>query len=469
MKTRVMLKLLVCLAFTWCSIKAGASSSELKVNIQDYGANGNGKILNTKAFNEAIKACAGQGGGTVIVPAGIFLTGTIHLQSHVSLYLEEGAIIKGVPELKEYVPYISPEERGEDDNADKHNWNRALLLGVGIEDITISGKGIIDGDHVLDPNGEEKMRGPHTILFGESRNITLSGITILHAANYAFMAYKIENATFRNITIKEGWDGIHIRGGKNILIRNSEFYTGDDAIAGGYWENMTITHCHINSSCNGIRMIMPATDLTIAHCTFQGPGAFPHRTSKERRRTNMLSAILLQPGGWGNAPGRVDKVSIHDLTIDRVDNPLMFILNEGNECGTIKVKRVKATRIAKSASSVESWKGGTFQHILLRDISIEYTGHNDPALCTIQPRQPHVDARILPCWGWFFRNVKKLTCKNVRLTYTGTEIRPALLLDNVTTANFHQVECREVPEVKPLLLQNCGDMKNTRIKLFKGE
>lgn len=204
MKTRIMLKFLVCLAFTWCSVGAGASSSDLKVNIQDYGAKGNGKILNTKAFNEAIHACAKQGGGIVIVPAGIFLTGTIHLQSHVSLFLEEGAVIKGVRELKEYMPYISPEERGKNDNSDKHNWNRALLLGVGIEDVTISGKGIIDGDHVQDPNGEEKMRGPHTILFGESRNITLSGITVVHAANYAFMAYEIENATFRNITIKEG-------------------------------------------------------------------------------------------------------------------------------------------------------------------------------------------------------------------------------------------------------------------------
>ncbi|WP_158712877.1 glycoside hydrolase family 28 protein [Parabacteroides pacaensis] len=462
-----MLKQLFCLGLILCNVGTGASISRTEINLRDYGAKGNGKTFNTKAFNDAIQACAAQGGGTVVVPAGIFLTGTVLLQSHVNLFLEKDAIIKGVSKLEEYRSYIPTKEIEKYDNADKYNWNRALILGVDVEDVTISGQGIIDDDHVLDPNGEENMRGPHTILFGESRNITLSDITILHAANYAFMAYDIENATFQHLTMKEGWDGIHIRGGKNILIRNSEFYTGDDAIAGGYWENMTITDCHINSSCNGIRMIMPATNLTIAHCTFQGPGAFPHRTSKERRRTNMLSAVLLQPGGWGNTPGRVDNVFIHDLTIDRVDNPLMFLLNQNNECGTIKVEHVQATRIARSASSVESWKGGTFQHIVFRDITIEYAGHNDPSLPTIRAGQPHVDARVLPCWGWFFHNVKQLTCENVHLSYTGTEIRPAFLLDNVTTATFRQVECREVQGVEPMLLQNCGELKNVAIKQFK--
>lgn len=461
------MKFLTCLISVFWTVQMDALPLDVKVNVRDFGAKGNGKALNTKAFSQAIQYCTEQGGGTVVVPAGTYLTGTIRLQSHVSLFLEKGAVIKGVPELKDYEPYIPTKEMGKYDNADKYNWNRALILGVGVEDVSIYGEGVIDGDHVLDPNGEENMRGPHTILFGESRNLSLSGIMVIHAANYAFMAYEIENTTFQHITMKEGWDGIHIRGGKNILIRNSEFYTGDDAIAGGYWENMTITDCYINSSCNGIRMIMPATGLTISHCMFKGPGAFPHRTSKELKRTNMLSAILLQPGGWGNAPGRVDNVSIHDLKIENLDNPFMFILNQGNDCGTIEVERIKATRITKSASSVESWKGGTFERILLRDVSIEYEGHNDPSLRNIQAGQPHVDSRILPCWGWFVRSVKQLTCENMSLSFTGSEVRPAFFLDNVATATFNNVECRQVPEVKPLFMYNSGEVTGGEIKQFK--
>lgn len=185
---------------------------------------------------------------------------------------------------------------------------------------------------------------------------------------------------FQNLIIEEGWDGIHIRGGKNTVIRNCELYTGDDAIAGGYWENVAITDCRINSACNGIRLIMPATGLKITHCTFKGPGVYPHRTSKELKRRYMLSAVLLQPGGWGPAPGYLNDVYISDLDIENMENPFMFILNIGNESNRILVERVKARKIFKSAASIESWKGGSFQSIVLRNIDIEFDGHNDSAL-----------------------------------------------------------------------------------------
>lgn len=86
------------------------------------------------------------------------------------------------------------------------------------------------------------------------------------------MSYDIERASFDNLLVEEGWDGIHIRGGKDIRIRNCRFYTGDDAVAGGLWKNMVIENCYMNSSCNGIRLIMPATGLKIVDCEFRGPG-----------------------------------------------------------------------------------------------------------------------------------------------------------------------------------------------------
>lgn len=174
------------------------------------------------------------------MPSGIFLTGTIHLKSHVSLYLSSGAVIKGTDDLSKYESYIPTKAMDKYDNADKHDWNRALILGVSVENVKITGKGKIDGSHVEDPLGEEKMRGPHTVLIAESKGIELSGVSIVRAANYAFMAYEIEEALFSDLLFQEGWDGIHIRGGINTRIINSAFYTGDDAIAGGYWDNMVI-------------------------------------------------------------------------------------------------------------------------------------------------------------------------------------------------------------------------------------
>lgn len=432
------------------------ASSPFSVNIKKYGAKGDGKTLNTLAINNAIEACAVQGGGTVIIPSGTFLSGTVHLKSHVSLYLEKDAVIKGCSDLNLYQPYIPSKEMNKYDNAHKFKWNRALILGVGINDVTITGEGVIDGDHVFDAEGEENMRGPHTIVIGESRNFTLSNLAINHAANYAFMAYEIENAVFQNLVFYEGWDGIHIRGGKNMMIRNCAFYTGDDAIAGGYWENMVITDCYINSSCNGIRMIMPATGLEIGHCTFEGPGKFPHRTSKELNRKNMLSAILLQPGGWGVAPGKMEKVYIHDIVMSDLDNPFMFILNQENEGDDILVEGVKATGINKSACSVESWKGGMFGAVTFRDIEIEYVGHNNLELKNLTAGQPHVDSRELPCWGWFARNVKQLTFEHVNIRYSGTEVRPAFCFDNVGEVILDRVEYQSVPGTEDIITHNSG-------------
>ncbi len=449
MKTNKIQKIYILLLLVSILCSYTVSAQKKVYDIRKYGAKGDGKTINTKAINAAIEDCFNNGGGTVLIPKGIYISGTICLKSNISLHLDEAATLKGTDIVSEYQSYIPSKDlslydSGEgSDNANSSkdaNWNKTLVMAAGISNFSIEGNGIIDGSHVFDPNGEENMRGPHTIIIGESKNFSINGITVNCAANYALMAYEIQNAVFHNLEMNEGWDGIHIRGGKNIIIRNCKFQTGDDAIAGGFWENMVITDCQINTSCNGIRMIMPATDLTISDCTFQGPGKYPHRTSKELRRTNMLSAILLQPGGWGKAAGKVQGVHIHDITIDDVNNPFMFILNEGNEANNIVTERVKATRINKYASSIESWRGGMFDNVIFRDISIEYIGSNDPSLKNMEIKQPEVDARALPCWGWFINNVRNITFENIDLKYQGEEIRPAFWFDNVANPEFINVK-----------------------------
>lgn len=458
---RVIISLLVLVVpFLDISAKIG----KLTIDVRDYGAVGDSITLNTEAFNKAISFCSENGGGTVYVPAGIFLTGTILLKSNVCLYLVSDAVIKGTNDLSEYKPYIPKKELDKYENTDKYNWNRALLLGVEVENVKILGSGVIDGCHVVDPQGEENMRGPHTILFADSRNIELCGVRIVRSANYAFMAYEIEDAFFFELLINEGWDGIHIRGGKNTLISDCEFCTGDDAIAGGYWDNMIIKNCKINSSCNGIRMIMPANNLKIEGCSFKGPGLYPHRTSKERKRNNMLSAILLQPGGWGKAPGFLDNILIEDIEVDSVDNPIMFVLNQENACGSVLVENFRAKNILKSALSFESWQGGEFKNVTMKNISIEYKGDSDISSKEIIPKQPHVDCRKLPSWGGFFKNIKQLNLEKVGISYVGEEFRPSFYLDSVQQANFVDVKVKD-NKIDPIVRYKSGNIEG-EIVLF---
>ena len=318
-----------------------------------YGAKGDGRTVNTAALNKAIAAT--PDGDTLLIPAGRYVTGTLHLKSHITIVLETGAEIVATPNLDDYDHYRPTKDMTRYDtgagtvNANltrDARWTRALILGQNLRDVTITGAGTIDGQHLEDPLGEESMRGPHTIIIAESDSVRINGIAIRRASNYAVLGYELTNSEFRGLDIEEGWDGIHIRGGENLLIADCDINTGDDAIAGGYWTNMTITRCRLNSSCNGIRMIEPSTNLLISRCHIYGPGLFPHRTSREQRRTGTLYGIVLEPGAWGDAPGHTENVTIKDVTIDNLLSPLVYSMSDNNTCSGLLVDNLRATRIS---------------------------------------------------------------------------------------------------------------------------
>lgn len=454
-----MKRLVLFIVTSLSSCIAFAGASLLKVDIRDFGAKGDGETLNTSFINKAIHTCSEQGGGTVVIPRGTFFTGTIVLQSNITLYLQEGAILKGVDDLTEYQTILSYNTDTTYYMVKSRNWNKALILGDKVNNVMVTGEGIIDGGHIEDKGGEEGMRGPHILFLSRSSNITVSGIRIIRASNYAFMSYDIRNILFSNITMEEGWDGIHIRGGKNIQIRNCRFYTGDDAVAGGGWENLIMDNCYLNSSCNGIRIIMPVSDMEIRNCDFQGPGRYPHRTSGEIMRRNMLTGIMIQPGGWFEAPGNIEKVRISGCSFDNLDNPFQFILNKGNDAVEIYMEHITGKRLLQAAGSIESWNGGCFSNVYISDMTLEYTGKDEKSLLDIVPAKPQTDYRQLPCWGLFLRNVHNLELKNVKLSYTGKEIRPVFYMDNVANSLFEDVSYSSSNASEAIIRKNSGLLK----------
>src|SRR6185503_281071 len=153
-----------------------------------------------------------------------------------------------------------------------------------------------------------------------------------------------------------------------------QFFTGDDAIAGRYWKNTGIKDCLINSSCNGIRLIGPATRLTIANNLFRGPGEQPHRTSGEKRRTNMLSGIILQPGAWDATRGPLDDVLLANNIMQDVASPITLWSKTGNTVGRVTINGLRATGVYRSAISVEGWGEEPIGHVVLRDVDVEFAG-----------------------------------------------------------------------------------------------
>ena len=437
----MLMMLVACLAAARC-----ASAAEKKAfDVRHFGATGDGRTLDTAAVNKAIEACAMAGGGRVAFRPGKYLSGTVRLKSEVELHFDAGATLVGSPDLKDYEHFTPPATMVE---SKWPLWHRALILAEGASNICISGKGTINGNKVFDPQGEERMRGPHAVLLGNCRDVIIRNVSIKDAANYGILFELTDRVEIRSVKVTGGWDGVHFRGSRQqpcreVSIVDCQFFTGNDCIAGRYWEGVQIADCTLNSSCNCVRLIGPATHLTIERCRMYGPGEYPHRTSKSNRR-NCLAGLNLQPGSWDGTQGRLDDVTLQDLTMENVSTVFHFVLKPGNTAGRIMVKRVKATGVYYAASSVESWTEGPFEDVAFHDVSIEFAGGGKDGVAS-SVHAPGNDARPLPAWGFYFRNAKKLTLERVSLSCMKDDMRPVLMADHVERLMLTDVVLPRLP------------------------
>ena len=162
------------------------------VSIASFGAvSNNESVNNAEAINRAIEHCAEQGGGRVVVPCGEYTTGSVYLKSGVTLFLEQGAVLKGVHDINAYASlqttldlsrYVSGQGTVNYNSATDSQWSKAMVFAVGVSDAGIEGKGCIDGADVRNPLGEEHMRGPHTILMAGCKRMTFDGFSVKRSA-----------------------------------------------------------------------------------------------------------------------------------------------------------------------------------------------------------------------------------------------------------------------------------------------
>lgn len=254
--------------------------------ITDFGAVGDGFTLNTEAFNKAMIECEKNGGGRIIVPKGIWLTGPIEFRSNVNLYLERGAHIQFSKNFDHYPLVLTTYEGTEQYRC------QSPISGRNLNNIAITGYGVIDGGGdawryvkkskltadqwkelissggVVDSTGknwwpsEQAMNGekilrqlkkekgtltkedyqkvrdylrPVMVNFINCKNILLEGVTFQNSPAWNIHPLMSENIILRNVTVRNPWysqngDGIDVESCKNVIIYDCKFDVGDDAI-----------------------------------------------------------------------------------------------------------------------------------------------------------------------------------------------------------------------------------------------
>src|SRR5437879_6559893 len=170
---------------------APAGSGIRTYNITEFGANGDGKTLDTQAVQSAIDACNRDQGGTVLVPAGVFVIGTVEMKSNVTLHIAAGGKLLGSDDGKQYHAADAIPLHGDSTLEDG---NVGLIFAVNAENITIEGPGTIDGQGhqfrsptrgVPPPSGRGGNNRPYHLLFHQCKNLTVRDIFLFQCAYHS--------------------------------------------------------------------------------------------------------------------------------------------------------------------------------------------------------------------------------------------------------------------------------------------
>jgi len=231
------------------------SSSDIKIaynvenryNIADRGAVGDGRTLNSKAIQMVIDECAQNGGGTMVIPKGVFLSGSLFLKPGVNIELQEGAVLKGSTDINDYQKLNTRVE------GHFTPWRAALINGDHVDHLRITGPGTLDGSgelfYKLFYNTRDSIKGttnldverPRLMLIQNSKDVKISGIYFLNSGFWNLHLYRcqdviVENCRFEapsGATPNRGpsSDGIDVDSSQDIIIRGCSFSVGDDCIA----------------------------------------------------------------------------------------------------------------------------------------------------------------------------------------------------------------------------------------------
>jgi polygalacturonase len=430
-------------------------------NVRDFGAVGDGKTLDSPAINRAIEECAKAGGGTVCLPAGTYLSGSIHMMSNINLLIDAGATILGASQdMKAYDPAEPFEGQAYQDGGHTY-FHNSLIWGENLTNVSITGQGMINGGGLT---RSDKAVGAGPINQGDKaialklcRNVLLRDITIYHGGHFAVLVTGCDNMTIDNVTMDTNRDGLDIDCCRNTMVSNcrinspnddalcpkSSFALGKNVIT----ENLVIVNCQVSGFEEGTlldgRMLPSRTKNGRIKFGTEANGGFRNVTVANCTSRGCRGIALEEVDG-----GIMENISISNITMmDVAVYPIYITLGRRNRgpdvtsessARNISISNVIATGIEPfSGIHITGSPGHDIEGVRLDNIRLVFKGGGKkedaarvpPELGTVYPEPRRVG--VTPAYGVFARHVRDLELANIRLSFESDDLRPAIVCDDV--------------------------------------
>jgi polygalacturonase len=387
-------------------------------NVRDYGAKGDGTALDSDAINRAIDAAAASGGGTVQVPAGVYLSFSIRLRSNITLQLDAGAtVLAASPTAEAGYDTPEPNEWGDKQYQDfgHSHWHDSLIWAENMENVAITGMGRIDGKGLSrfaggrrggagGPPGASRTTthvGTKAIALKNCRNVTVRDISIREAGWFALLATGLDNFTLDNVRVDTNRDGFDIDTCRNGRISNCTVNSiNDDAIVlkSSYalgearpCENITITNCQVSGYDVGSFLDGTYTTTQARAADRDGPTGrikFGTESNGGFRNIAISNCVFVRSRGLALETvdgGVIEDVSITNVTMRDVSNSPIFLRlgNRGRGPDGTPVGAIRRVTISHVVASncdprypilIAGLPGHPIEDVRLSDIHVTYRG-----------------------------------------------------------------------------------------------
>ena len=459
--------------------KSGADDNSLGArtyNVRDFGAKGDGVVIDTVAVQAAIDACNRDKGGTVLVPAGDFVVGTIELKSNVTLHLAAQGKLLGS---------ANPEHYKAGNGIPPSNGNIVMISGANAENIRIEGSGTIDGNGAKFFTGKGDMTGPgqnsaqgyfqrpHLMVFYRCRNLRIRDVFLTASAYHCTRILNCQRVFIDGVRIYNrvnlNNDGFHINSSEYVHISNCDVACQDDACAlFGSNKFVTVTNSTFSTRWSVFRFGGgEAENITISNCVIYDTYgcAIKMRCGSRSRLENITFSNLIMKNVTGPISIGLDSTR-RSNTPTNAPSPPGIVRN-------ISFNGIRATVVAEGRQHEDlPWPqkfrpgetrtcitlngvGSDFlENISFNDVQVTYDGGGTaPEAAAEVPKMAgeYFEIGTPPAYGIYARNVRGLTLGNVRLEVKTPDLRPAVIFEHVADASVNGLSAQGNPKAESLL------------------